>query len=112
MIETCCKTILEEEKIKINKKWDINDLVNETLSLLELMPKQVDLEEKGSENIKALLGNLKSIPNYLAELRNYYGSGHGKSKNFESLEERHAKLAVGASLTFVGFVWDTFKVIK
>ena len=104
LIETCCKSVLEDENIIINKDWDINQLVDETLKILELMPRQVDLKEKGSENIKALLGNLKSIPNYLAQLRNSYGSGHGKSKNFKMLTERHAKLAVGASLTFVGFV--------
>lgn len=108
LIESCCKTILEEENIVINKDWDINQLVDETLKILELTPKQVDLKEKGSENIKALLGNLKSIPNYLAQLRNLYGNGHGKSKNFKTLTERHAKLAVGASLTFVGFVWETY----
>lgn len=108
IIESCCKTILEEKNFTINKDWDINKLVDETLKILELTPKQVDLQEDGSENIKKLLGNLKSIPNYLAELRNTYGSGHGKSKNFKSLEQRHAKLAVGASMTFVGFVWETY----
>ena len=112
LIESCCKTILEEKNIAINKDWDINQLVDETLKLLELTPKQVDLQEKGSENIKALLGNLKSIPNYLAQLRNSYGNGHGKSKNFKSLDKTHAKLAVGASLTFVGFVWETYNENK
>ena len=111
-IESCCKSILENENIHVDKNWTINKLVDETLKMLELIPKQVDLQEKGAENIKALLGNLKSIPNYLAELRNPYGSGHGKSNNFKSLEPRHAKLAVGASLTFVGFVWDTYQENK
>lgn len=112
LIESCCKTILEEEKIKVNKDWDINRLVDETLKLLELTPKQVDSQDEGSENIKKLLGNLKSIPNYLGSLRNTHGSGHGKSKNFKSLDQRHAKLAVGASLTFVGFVWETYNQDK
>lgn len=112
LVESCCKSILEEEKITINKDWDINQLVDETLKIMDLMPKQVDLKEKGSDNIKALLGNLKSIPNYLAQLRNSYGNGHGKSKNFKTLTETHARLAVGASLTFVGFVWDTYKSNK
>lgn len=112
LIESCCKSILEEEGIAINKDWDVNKLVDETLKLLELTPKQVDFKEEGSDNIKKLLGNLKSIPNNLSNLRNTYGSGHGKSKNFKSLEQRHAKLAVGASLTFVGFIWDTYNQNK
>lgn len=87
-------------------------MVDETLKLLELTPKQVDSQDEGSGNIKKLLGNLKSIPNYLGSLRNTHGSGHGKSKNFKSLEQRHAKLAVGTSLTFVGFVWETYNQDK
>lgn len=44
-----------------------------------------------------------------AEIRNPYGSGHGKSAAFTGLETRHAKLAVGCSITFVTFLWDTYE---
>ena len=45
----------------------------------------------------------------LAEIRNPFGNGHGKSASFKGLEERHAKLAVGSSITFVDFVWSTYE---
>ncbi|WP_211367464.1 abortive infection family protein [Sporomusa termitida] len=57
--------------------------------------------------MKAILGNLRAIATNLAALRNPYGSGHGKSATYKGLEERHAKLAVGSSITFVNFLWDT-----
>ena len=62
-----------------------------------------------SENIKAVLGNLRGISTKLAEIRNPYGSGHGKSASFTGVETRHAKLAVGCSITFVTFLWDTYE---
>lgn len=62
-----------------------------------------------AKTMKALLGNLRGIAGALAELRNSYGSGHGKSVSFRGLKERHAKLAVGSSVTLVQFLWDSFE---
>jgi hypothetical protein len=59
--------------------------------------------------MKALLGNLLQVASRMAELRNPYGSGHGKSASFKGLEPRHAKLAVGASITLVTFFWETYE---
>ena len=57
------------------------------------------------DRLKEILGNLRAIPTKLAEIRNPFGSGHGKSASFQGLEVRHAKLAVGSSITFVDFIW-------
>ena len=44
-----------------------------------------------------------------AELRNAYGTGHGKSKSQSGylLEPRHARLAVGAAATLGVFLYET-----
>ena len=42
-------------------------------------------------------------------MRNPFGSGHGKEATYKGLEARHAALAVGSSITFVQFVWETYK---
>ena len=78
------------------------------MNALNLLPANVQATDQGADAIKAVLGNLRAIPTKLAELRNPFGSGHGKSASFQGLEERHAKLAVGSSITFVDFVWSTF----
>ena len=109
LIESCCKTILENEKITWDKNWDMGNLTRETLKHLKLTPEAISDTDPVSENIKAVLGNLRGITTKLAEIRNPYGSGHGKSASFTGLETRHAKLAVGCSITFVTFLWDTYE---
>lgn len=109
LIESCCKTILDNKGVAWDKNWDMSKLTGETLSLLNLTPKSIADTDPVSENIKAVLGNLREISTKLAEIRNPYGSGHGKSASFTGLETRHAKLAVGCSITFVTFLWDTYE---
>ena len=109
LIESCCKTILDNKGVDWDKNWDMSKLTGETLSLLKLTPKSIADTDPVSENIKAVLGNLRGISTKLAEIRNPYGSGHGKSASFTGLETRHAKLAVGCSITFVTFLWDTYE---
>ena len=108
LIESCCKTILDEMGIVWNKNDDVPQLTNKTMDALNLLPANVQATDQGADAIKAVLGNLRAIPTKLAELRNPFGSGHGKSASFQGLEERHAKLAVGSSITFVDFIWSTF----
>lgn len=109
LIESCCKTILDALGITWSKTDDVPQLTNKTLDALNLLPANTQSTDQGTDAIKAILGNLRSIPSKLAEIRNPFGSGHGKSASFKGLEERHAKLAVGNSITFVDFVWNTYE---
>lgn len=97
----------------MNIGWDKNDdvpqLTNKVMDALNLLPSNIQPTDRGADSIKALLGNLRAIPTKLAELRNPFGSGHGKSASFQGLEVRHAKLAVGCSITFVDFIWNTYE---
>lgn len=112
LIESCCKTILDELGIAYAKTDDVPQLADKTMSALNLLPSNVQPTERGADAIKAVLGNLRAIPTKLAEIRNPFGSGHGKSASFQGLEVRHAKLAVGSSITFVDFVWSTYEEAK
>lgn len=109
LIESCCKTILDDLGIEWDKKDDIPKLTNKAMDALNLLPTNIEETDQGAKAIKAILGNLRSISYNLAEIRNPFGSGHGKSSSFQGLEERHAKLAVGSSITFVDFLWGTFE---
>lgn len=112
LIESCCKTILEKEGYSIGNVWDMPRLVDETFKLFGIMPKEIPDDIKGAKSIKQVLGNLKAIAQGMAELRNLYGSGHGKSSSFTGLEPRHASLAVGSSVTLVRFLWDSYERYK
>lgn len=109
LIESCCKTILDELGVKWDKNDDVPQLTSKVMKELNLLPSNVQPTDQGADTIKAILGSLRAIPTKLAELRNPFGSGHGKSASFKGLEERHAKLAVGSSITFVDFIWSTFE---
>lgn len=107
LIESCCKTILENNNVTLDKKWDITRLVDETVKLLKITPRDIPDSAPEAIAIKGLLQNLKVISQNIATIRNAYGSGHGKSASYKGLEERHAKLAVGSSITLVNFLWDS-----
>lgn len=62
-----------------------------------------------SKTIKAILGNLHGIAGNIAELRNTFGSGHGKSASYKGLTIRHVKLTVGSSITLVNYLWETYE---
>lgn len=109
LIESCCETILERNGITPNKDCKLNQLVDETMKLLEITPKHIPDTAKEATAIKAILGSLRGIATNIAIIRNAYGSGHGKSASYKGLQERHAKLAIGSSVTLVNFLWDSFE---
>ena len=109
LIESCCITILDDRHIQWDKNWGIPQLANKTMELLKLTPYDVPDTSPAATAIKGILGNLRAIASNIATLRNPYGSGHGKNANYKGLQPRHAKLAVGSSITFVQFVWDTYE---
>jgi hypothetical protein len=52
---------------------------------------------------------LTTVVQGIGELRNQYGSGHGKKASFKGLTARHAKLSVGAASTLAIFLLETHK---
>ncbi|MFA6832807.1 MAG: abortive infection family protein [Bacteroidaceae bacterium] len=109
LIESCCKTILERRDVTIDKHWKMGQLVDETVKLLKITPNDIPDSIPEASSMKAILGSLKAIASNVANLRNTYGSGHGKSASYKGLEERHAMLAIGSSFTLVRFLWDSFE---
>lgn len=112
LIETCCKTILNERGLSIKDNIDLPQLVKQTVKELKLTPDNIDSSAKASDTIKRLLNNLATITNGIAELRNEYGAGHGKVANNKGLSPRHAKLAVGAASTLAVFLVETHRERK
>jgi hypothetical protein len=107
LIETCCKTILAARGKTIAGLADVPTLTKETFKELRLIPEGVPDSARGSKVIKRLLSNLATIANGLAELRDLYGTGHGKHGKALGLSPRHAKLAVGAAVTLASFLFET-----
>jgi hypothetical protein len=109
LVETCCKTILKDRNQAAGETLELSQLVKATLKELRLLPDDVPDKAKGADTIKRLLSNLASVTQGLAELRNLYGSGHGKDGRSRGLKPRHAKLAVGAATALTVFLFETHR---
>jgi len=107
LIETCCKTILREREERVDDRWDVPKLVHEVLRVLNLTPNQVPGQLAMAEPIRKTLGNLAQVAQGVAELRNLYGTGHGKDGSTLPPPAHHARLAVGAASTLVVFLFET-----
>jgi len=109
LVETCCATILAELDVETDKEWTLSRLVKETASRLRLTPDDVADDVRGAASIRQVLGNLGGMVAGIAELRNYYGTGHGRPAGHSGLGPRHARLAVGAASTLAAFLFETFE---
>jgi hypothetical protein len=70
------------------------------------MPDGIPEDARAANDIREVLTSLGKIAAALAPIRNAYGKGHGRGRDFKGLEPRHARLAIGAASTFVDFVLD------
>lgn len=109
LLETCCKTILSDRGEPFSNNDELPKLTKETLRSLKLLPDQIPDSARGVDSIRRLLSNLGSIGHSLAEIRNLYGTGHGKHARAKALKPRHARLAVGAAATLASFLFETHR---
>jgi hypothetical protein len=102
------KTILDERREPYGKNDDLPALVRKTTKILQLAPDDIASTARAAETIKRMLMNLATLVQGSAELRNAYGTGHGKSKSQaqQRLRPRHARLAVGAAATLGVFLYE------
>jgi hypothetical protein len=106
IVEGCCKLILDDRKVPYPEKAEIPELLKLLRQEIKIMPDGIDENVKGANEIRGILNSLGNIAHSLAPLRNAYGKGHGRGRDFKGLQPRHARLAIGAASTFVDFVLD------
>nr|WP_309503696.1 abortive infection family protein [uncultured Roseovarius sp.] len=106
IVESCCKLILDDRKVEYPEKAEIPELLKLLRKEIKIMPDGIDESAKGANEIRGILTSLGNIPHSLAPLRNAYGKGHGRGRDFKGLQPRHARLAIGAASTFVDFILD------
>ncbi len=100
LLETICKSILKQRDIKYDKSWTLPQLLKNTISNMDIKPKGIENPEVAERSVKQILGGINSIIQGMTELRNSYGSGHGKDNDFQGLDPSYARL-------FTGMVADT-----
>ncbi len=109
LLESCAKSILKERKIEYSSNMDFTELMKCVFKELHLTRDCVPDDKKASQTIKNTLSGISTIVSGVNDLRNSYGSGHGKEKDYAGLSRRHARLVVGLSTSATIFLWDTHK---
>ncbi|WP_323810757.1 abortive infection family protein [Sphingobium baderi] len=109
LVESCCKSVLTKRGVPYSSGADLPALTKLVAKELGLVPEDITDAKKGADTIKLILRNLAALTQYLAELRGLYGSGHGRDGRHRGLQPRHARLAVGAAVSFIDFVTETFR---
>jgi hypothetical protein len=105
-LETLCKTILSERGVAVSKNEDLPGLVRAAIRSVAVIPSGIANQAQSEKTITVLLNNLGSVGQQLAELRNQFGTGHGRATPHVGLQRRHAKLAIGAAATLAVFLFD------
>ncbi len=94
LLETTCKSILKQKAVVVDSNWTLPQLLKVTTNALDFTPKKAANPESAERSIKQILGGISSIVHGVSELRNSYGTGHGKDADFKALEAKYAKLLV------------------
>jgi len=106
IVESCCKLILDDRGVSYGEKADIPELLKSLRNEIQIMPQGINENARAANEIREVLTSLGKIAYALGPIRNAYGKGHGRGRDFKGLEPRHGRLAVGAASTFVDFVLD------
>jgi hypothetical protein len=112
VLEATAKHVLLERGEHLTGSEKFPALIGRVNDVLNIQVKAVDSNRRGADSIRSVLGALGKIVAGVNELRNEYGTGHGRPKKVSGLGHRHALLAVQSAATWVGFVLATEHVRK
>ncbi len=108
LVESVCRTVLRAIGEPAPKKTtDIVDIAKSTLNALELVPADIDNAKRAAAILRRSLQQLSAVVSSLDELRKVYGCGDERDGRLKIVSPRHARLAVGAAVTFAGFLAET-----
>ncbi|MCZ4590425.1 abortive infection family protein [Rhodococcus opacus] len=108
LIESTAKVVLNQLGVTFTKDDTLVQLATRAQESLRLHPKQAKTDgPDGSTGIKSILGGALGIATGVAELRNAYGTGHGRDRRPKGLGPRHAHLAANAAFLWCQLMLDT-----
>ncbi len=98
LVETICRTILQDRGKIFDAAWELNKLFNETTQCLRLVPESHSGDPEVRRSILRTLAGLNSLVQGLCELRNKGGiASHGHDAFDLSMEPTQALLAARAA---------------
>jgi hypothetical protein len=90
---------------------NLGQLMKVVFKSLNLAMEDIPDAKRGTEAIRRVFNGLSQIVEGTAELRNLYGTGHGRVRR-SGVSARHARLVVGSAATLCRFLLETLDVRK
>lgn len=109
LMESTAKVVLAETGTRYEDGYDLPKLATLAEEALGIHPQNTAPGPDGSKTVRKTLGAAHTIAQSVAELRNNYGTGHGRSTTPAGLGTRHARLAVNAAQLWCQFLLDTLQ---
>jgi hypothetical protein len=103
ILESLFKLYIEETRIEMPGDQSIRPLWKAASKHLGLAPSAIE-----DDDVKKILSGMISLVDGIGSLRTHTGSAHGHGHRTYHLQPRHARLAIHASHTLVGFFIDTW----
>jgi hypothetical protein len=110
VVESACRTILEERKIAFETDYDLPRLFKIVTTNLPMLPVAASSEMEARRSLAQTLNGLHTTLQGVAELRNAYGfASHGAGGPRPAMESVQALLAAQAADAIVGFLHRVHK---
>lgn len=107
LLETVAKAVIKECGADPASYDTFPRLVKAAMKCLDLARESIPDAAKGSKSILQALSGMNQVVDAVAELRNLYGTGHGKLASAKGISPRHARLVVGSASTLAVFLLET-----
>lgn len=106
LLETVGKLVLEYYGQSAQSPADMPKLMSSAFKCLKLSEDDIPQRIQGADALKGVFAGLNQVASGTAELRNLYGTGHGRARK-GGASARHAKLVIGAAATLSRFLLET-----
>jgi hypothetical protein len=103
ILESLFKVYIEDNGIDMPPEQSLKPLWKAASKQLGLDPAAIE-----DDDVKKVLSGLNSVVDGIGSLRTHTGSAHGHGRRAYRLQARHARLAIHASHTLVGFFLETW----
>jgi hypothetical protein len=103
ILESLFKVYIEDNGIDMPADQSLKPLWKAASKHLGLDPAAIE-----DDDVKKVLSGLNSVVDGIGSLRTHTGSAHGRGRRSYRLQPRHARLAIHASHTLVGFFIETW----
>ena len=107
LIESTSKIILQQLNQPYDEKSRIPTLVREVQKALKMHPDTIAPTKKGRDTIIRAMSSLSQVAISVAELRNEYGTDHGRTHPSHPLRPRHSRLVRNMATAYCEFLLDT-----